>query len=342
MKKWSSITFSAATLSLLLSITPVYAAPQSMPLEAQTDQSSSVSLDPAIKAQLTTVLNKLAGNARIEFTSTDTDSNGQPQFVSGKLSGRMDAEFNQQYNPAKKRVESTSIIYKSSDTNAVMGAALAKKTADFLKTFDTDHKFKTEAIWRVYSPYQDNSPRNYWVLWGNNQSLYIDLDHGNQISASMTYSLASVKAQLGNKAKQSLKALGISTSKPFEYALREKAADKEFVWNFRDDEDNNHVVIGVKTGKVWEIQNLYGQDWTSDQDFAKSFAKPVLSKSQALSAIKPKAKAVFGIQMSGYSVQIKKNEYVFTKKGAVTITGKINKKGKFYFLKMTPLNGIRS
>lgn len=87
---------------------------------------------------------------------------------------------------------------------------------------------------------------------------------------------------------------------------------------------------------------MYGQDWTSDQDFAKSFAKPVLSKNQALSAIKPKAKAIFGIQMKGYSVQIKKNEYVFTKKGAATITGKINKKGKFYFLRMTPVNGIRN
>jgi len=46
--------------------------------------------------------------------------------------------------------------------------------------------------------------------------------------------------------------------------------------------------------------------------------------------------------MKGYSVQIKKNEYIFTKKGAATITGKINKKGKFYFLQMTPVNGIRN
>lgn len=341
MKKWSSITLSAAALSLLLSAAPIYAAPPSMPAEAQIE-ASSVSLDPSVEAQLTKVLNKLSGSTKIEFTSVDKDANGQPLFIYGKLSGQIDAEFNQQYNPAKKRVESTSIIYKSSNTNAVIGAALANKTAAFLKTYDTDHKFKTEAIWRVYSPYQDNAPRNYWVLWGNNQSLYIDLDQGNQISASMTYSLASVKAQLANKANQSLKTLGISLTKPFEYVLREKTGDKKFVWNFRDDEDNNHVVIGAKTGKVWEIQNLLGQDWTNDQDFAKSFAKPVLSKNQALSAIKPKAKAVFGIQMKGYSVQIKKNEYIFTKKGAATITGKINKKGKFYFLQMTPVNGIRN
>ncbi|GIO34487.1 MULTISPECIES: hypothetical protein [Paenibacillus] len=342
MKKWKNIALSAAALSLLLSAAPIYAAPQSMPASTQVEQSSTVNLDPAIKEQLTKVLNKLAAGAKIEFTSVDTDAEGQPLFVNGNLSGPINAEIIQQYNPAKKRVESTSIIYKSSNTNAILGAAFSNKAAAFLKTFDADHKFKTEAIWRVYSPYQDNAPRNYWVLWGNKQSLYIDLDKNGEITASIMYSLTSMKAELNNKANRSLKSLGIGTVKPFDYAVRQKQADKDFVWNYRDDEANNRVVIGVKTGKVWEVENLYGQDWANDQDYAKSFAKPVLSKNQALAAVKSKVKSIFGIQMNGYTVKINKNEYTFTKKGATTIIGKINKKGKFYSLQALPANGIRN
>ena len=340
MKKFKSITLSAAALSLLLSAAPIYAAPQTGQADVQMAQSAPAGLDPSTLNELTKVLNKLAGKVKIDITHADTS--GAIWLISGYVSGPVKAEFEQMYDPAKKRVESTSIIYKTSNTNAVLGATLANKTASFLKTFDADRKFKTEAIWRVYSPYQDNVPRNYWVLWGNSQNLYIDLDQGNQITASIMYSLKDMKAKLINTANRSLKALGTHVIKPFQFAAREKKGDKEFVWNFQDNENNNHVAIGVKTGKVWEVENLHGQDWANDQDFAKSFAKPVLSKTQALAAAKPKVKSVFGLQMNGYSVQIKKNEYTFTKKGAPTITGKINKKGTFYALKVTPVNGVRN
>ncbi|MEI0735831.1 hypothetical protein VQ056_02730 [Paenibacillus sp. JTLBN-2024] len=62
------------------------------------------------------------------------------------------------------------------------------------------------------------------------------------------------------------------------------------------------------------MENLHGQDWANDQDFAKSFAKPVLSKNQALAAAKPKVKSIFGLQMNGYSVQIKKTNTPSPKK----------------------------
>lgn len=340
MKKWGLIAASAAAISLLLSAAPIYAAEQPANDETQNAQSPSVKMDPTVQLRLTEVLYKLAGKQAIEFTSVD--SSHEDWEVNGILGGKTKGEFIQRYNSAKGRVESTIIIYKQNDLDNVMDAALRGKMSSFIKTFGGSQPFQSDRFWRVYSPYQDNIPRNYWVFWGIDQSLYIDLDHNNNISASVAYPLKKVPAQLNNTANRSIKTLGISIIKPFNNVQRQKDGDKEFVWKYQDNDDVNHVIIGVQTGKVWEVENLSGMDWANDQDFAKTFAKPKLSKAQAISTAKPKVKSLFGINLDGYSVQIKQNEYTFSKKGALSIAGKINKQGKFYSLQLIPANGVRN
>ncbi|NEU25513.1 hypothetical protein [Paenibacillus ottowii] len=338
MNKWNSITATVAALSILLGTAPVAMAQQ--PAAATTPASNaqtSVNLDPTATKRLTDVLNTLAGKQTIEFTSAYTDA----WAVYGTLKGTANADFIQNYDSKKGIVQSTSIIYKAADMDKVMPPDLRSKVASFLKTFDTDKVFKTEAFWRVYSPIDEGGFKNYWVLWGKNQSIYIHLDQGNKIMASFLYSLNDVKAALTNKANRSLKTLGIPTTQPFEYTLRQQE-NNDTVWHFRNEDDINIVLIGVKTGKVWAVKNGYGMDWDGDKDFAKAFAKPKLSKNQALSAAKSKVQSLFGINLKGYTVQIKKNEYTFLKKGAATVVGKINKKGVFYSLEAMPANGIRN
>ncbi|MDQ0495101.1 hypothetical protein [Paenibacillus brasilensis] len=155
------------------------------------------------------------------------------------------------------------------------------------------------------------------------------------------YSLKDFKAALTNKAHRSLKTLGMTTIKPFEYVLRQQEG-KDTVWNFRDDNELNNVLIGIKTGKVWSVKSEYGMDWDGDKDFAKAFAKPKLSKTQVLAAAKSKVQSLFGINLKGYTVKIKDNVYTFSKKGAITVVGKINKKGAFYSLEAKPANGVRN
>ncbi|WP_090735342.1 hypothetical protein [Paenibacillus sp. Mc5Re-14] len=340
MNKWNSITATVAALSILLGTSPVAMAQQ--PATAATtapNAQTSVNLDPTVTKRLTDVLNTLAGKQTIEFTSADTASDAWTVY--GTLKGTANADFSQDYDSKKGIVQSTSIIYKAADMDKVMAPNLHSKVASFLKTFDTDKVFKTEAIWRVYSPIDEGGFKDYWVLWGKSQNLYIHLDQGNKITASFLYPLKDVKAALINKANRSLKTLGIPTIKPFEYTLRQRE-DNDTIWHFRDESDTNSVQIGVKTGKVWAVKNEHGMDWDGDKDFAKAFAKPKLSKNQALSAAKSKVQSLFGINLKGYTVQIKKNEYTFLKKGAATVVGKINKKGVFYSLEAIPANGIRN
>ncbi|MEC0331608.1 hypothetical protein P4H42_18500 [Paenibacillus macerans] len=338
MKKWRSIAATAAALSLMFTAVPIHAEEQLSQSVEQNGQTAP-NIDQAVSDKLTDALNKLAPNSKITFTSVDENL----WVFEGTLSGKTEASFSQLYNPEKNRVESTSIIYKADDMDKVMDKTLSSRVTSFLKTFDTDKKFKPEALWRSYSPYQeDKQLRNYWVFFGNAQNLYIDLDNNNAIKASISYSLKSANTQLNNKASRALKELGISSTKPFNFVTREKEGDKKFIWNYQDDNDFNHVLIGAKTGKVWEVLNITGEDWTDEKDFAKSFAKPKLSKAKALSVAKPAVQSIFSINLKGYSVTIKANEYTFTKKGAPTLVGKINKKGKFYSWQQIPANGVMS
>ncbi|WP_434750680.1 hypothetical protein [Paenibacillus amylolyticus] len=94
-----------------------------------------------------------------------------------------------------------------------MDQALYNKIQSFLKSFDKDNKFKAEAFWRVKHEINDSGLKNYWVIWGHDQSLYVDVDHNNQLSASIPYDLKDARAALTSKARSSLKMLGITSVK---------------------------------------------------------------------------------------------------------------------------------
>ncbi|MEC0127568.1 hypothetical protein [Paenibacillus pabuli] len=56
----------------------------------------------------------------------------------------------------------------------------------------------------------------------------------------------------------------------------------------------------------------------------------------------PTVRSIFGIELKGYSVRIQENVYTFTKKGATTLIGKINKNGAFYSFEAIPSKGERN
>ncbi|MBB6023079.1 hypothetical protein HNR77_004179 [Paenibacillus sp. JGP012] len=338
MKKFVSITAAITSMTLLLSTAPVTYA-QSNESSAVQDEQSTVKLDKKATKLLTDAITTLAGKQTIQFTSVDTSFD--EWHINGILTGTAEAEFSQNYDPKKGQVTSTMISYKADDLNKVMDEALRTKITAFLNTFDKDKKFEVEALWRVNQLVNEGGLKNYWVIWGPNQSLYVDVDHNNQMSASIQYKIKDARAALTNKARNSLKTLGISTVKPFDYALLTKA-NKDTLWKYQDDSNLNYVHIGSNTGKVWKVENELGKDWNNDADFKKSFAKPKLSKSKALSVATPKVKAIFGLNLKGYNVRIQDNQYTFTKKGATTIVGKINKKGSFYSFEAISANGERN
>lgn len=338
MKKLISITATITSMSLLLSVAPAAWA-ESSPTSVVQDVSNTLNLDPKVTEQLTDAITALAGTQKIQFTSADTAFDDW--VVNSTLSGVAEADVTQNYNSKTAKVTSTLINYKADDLNKVMDQALYNKIQSFLKSFDKDNKFKADAFWRVKQDVNDSGLKNYWVIWGHDQSLYVDVDHNNQLSASILYDLKDARATHTNKARNSLKMLGVSSVKAFDYSLLTKE-NKDTLWVYQDDSRVNSVHIGSSTGKVWKVINEFGTDWNNDADFKKSFAKPKLSKKKALSAAASKVKSIFGLNLKGYSVRIQDNQYTFTKKGATTLIGKINKKGAFYSFEAIPANGVRN
>lgn len=106
-------------------------------------------------------------------------------------------------------------------------------------------------------------------------------------------------------------------------------------WYFADRYEHHRVKIDGITNQVSEVDTLK-IDWTSDEDFAKSFAKPKYTQKQAISAASGKVKSIFNVNLAGYKVSVKWNEYTFKKDKQPVIVGKINKKGEFYYFSLTP------
>ena len=338
MKKLFFTTAAITSMTLLLSSAPAVLA-ASTPSSKVQEVQSTLNLDQKVTKKLTDAITAVAGKQSIQFTSADTafDDNW---VINATLTGTAEADVSLNYDSKKGIVTSTMISYSADDLNEVMDKDLSKKVDSFLKSFDKDNKFETEAFWRVKQNVNDGGLKNYWVIWGPKQSLYVDVDRNNQVSGSIQYKIEDTQAALTNKARNSLKTLGISSLKPFDYAqLTQK--DKDSLWKYQDDSDLNYVLIGSESGKVWKVTNELGKDWNNDADFKKSFAKPKLTKSKALSVAAPKVKSIFGLQLKGYSVHIKDNEYTFKKKGATTLIGKINKKGAFYSFEALSPNSVR-
>lgn len=299
-------------------------------------------VDQETKAALDKALSNVSGGRQGQITDvvrTDISSTDKRLDVSGTLLGDIKGRFDQTYDTLKMRVSHTLIIYNAKDRSRVLSPELDARIAAFLKSFDPHGKFQPSALWRVHSPYQLNEPRNYWVFFGNDQNLYVDLDKNNQLTASMAYSLKSMPPAMINQYARVLKTLGWGGS-PVQYAAKVQEGSSRLVWELYDWSNSQRVQYGVKTGKVWLAENDLLKDWNDDYDFAKSFAKPKYSAVQAIKAAKPAVSSLFGVNLTGYSVKVKANEYTFTKKGKPTVTGKINKQGKFYSLAAAPVSGM--
>lgn len=102
-------------------------------------------------------------------------------------------------------------------------------------------------------------------------------------------------------------------------------------WKFRDTLANYVVDIDSKTGKVTNI-SLWGKKEAVNKSgkAVKQDKKPFYTKNQAVAAAKPMVKKLFDIDLTGYDVTIKKDNYAFTKKGQPTVSANIDAKGGFW------------
>jgi len=179
-------------------------------------------------------------------------------------------------------VNNATIYYQIKDKDLALEPAVLKKVNAFIAKFeDKKYPLTFSALWRVKSLYQDNEPRNYWVFWGN-ASLDIDLDKGNKIIARQSSSSAQVDKKLVNKAANAINQL--SREGKINLVRIERVKDEvagSYFWHFEDHYDHHSVKIDAITNQVLKVDTIY-TDWTSDKDFAISFAKPKYTPKQAI------------------------------------------------------------
>ncbi|WP_051286779.1 hypothetical protein [Paenibacillus taiwanensis] len=335
MRKLALLTMTAVVLLCTLFSVPSYA---ELNVDAA-DSKVNSELDSTVMDQVKAAVKQVApdNNIKPDIHVIVEDRDGIK--LEGELS-QPAAKFSIFYDKKKQRVNHTSVYYQIQQQEMVLDDALQNKITNFKKTFeDKKYPFKFDSFWRIKSPYQDNEPRNYWVFWGVDQALEIDLDKGNRITAHQSFSLKQIDAKLLAKATKAINQLNYSDKIDITYVSRMRnEQDGSFFWYFYDRYEHNYIKIGVLTNKVWEAEAT-NIDWFDEKDFAKSFAKPKYSPTKAISIASVSVKALFNVNLTGYKVKVKLNEYTFTRDKQATIIGKINKKGQFYSLKMIPSAG---
>lgn len=324
------------TIMLLVNVLPVRAT--SVSATEDTTVKAVSSLTSTVQARLQEAVKKLVGN---ETFSLDTVTDmGKTWIVEGELKDGS-AVFQTEYSKMKSRVESTTLRYKIGSMDQVLSAELKHKVVGAIESFDRSEKLEFVSFWRVHAPYQDNAPKDYWVFWGagdHPSSLYVDMANENRISIHAEYALASVNATLVTRAENALRNVA-GKSVDITHASRHKnEADGSFYWLFEDDNEVNSVQIGAVTGRVLKVYTPQ-VDWTSDRDFTASFSVSKYTPEQAKEVIAARAKRLFKMSLSGYSVKVDRNIYTFTSKGQATLIAKVNKKGNFYELRLFPFNG---
>ncbi|MFM9278406.1 hypothetical protein [Paenibacillus jiagnxiensis] len=326
----------ATVVILLMAAVPAQAA--SVPSTGETTVKTVSSLTPTVTSRLEEAVKKMAGSEAFSF-DTVMDM-GKTWIVEGELNDGS-AVFQTEYNKVNSRVESTTLRYKIGSMDQVLPSELKKKVLRAIESFDKNKSLEFEAFWRVHSPYQNNEPKDYWVFWGagdSSSSLYVDIADENRISIHAEYPLANVNAKLVTRAENAIRNTW-GKSVAIAHASRHKdEADGGFYWLFEDANESSSVKIGAVTGRVLKVSTPQ-TDWKSDRDFAASFSVPKYTPEQAKKAAAVKAKRLFNMSLSGYTVEIDKNTYTFTRKGQAVLTAKINKKGVFYELSLSPSNG---
>lgn len=222
-----------------------------------------------------------------------------------------------------------------------VAANLQNTVTSTLKGMDAKRAYVIDSVERI-----NWEKENDWQFNGKDVSVSIDAQTGKVNTASLRYTAQQMNAKVVETAHKTLKSLSNGNTQvllPDVTLVKDTQRHWDQVWSFMDSSRTYSIIIGAKTGKVVSatIFNEFSNDnYVSDEDIPKVFAKPFYTKEKAIVAVNPMMKKVFNLDLSGYTVSSKYNEYTFTKKGKPTVIASINKKGVFYDFTVTPENGL--
>lgn len=335
MKKQTIVSVSMVALLLAAASpfinmeTPVYAAVQGEAVKAE--MKTLAQLDKNVVEAATQAMQKQAGGVPIELDRISGE-NADCWVISAK---------NNRGEVLVTKKEGKVVFVKVTLKFNEVAANLQNTVTSTLKGMDAKRAYVIDSVERV-----NWEKENVWQFNGKNVSVSIDAETGKVNTASLRYTTQQMNAKVVDTAQKTLKSLSNGNTPgllPDVTLVKDTQRHWDQVWSFMDSSRTYSIIIGAKTGKVVSatIFNEFRNDnYVSDEDIPKVFAKPFYTKEKAIVAVNPMMKKVFNIDLSGYNVSSKYNEYTFTKKGKPTVIASINKKGVFYDFTVTPENGL--
>ena len=335
MKKQTIVAVSMVALLLAAASpftnmeTPVYAAVQGEAVKAE--MKTLAQLDKNVVEAARQAMQKQAGGVPIELDRISGE-NADCWVISAK---------NNRGEVLVTKKEGKVVFVKVTLKFNEVAANLQNTVTSTLKGMDAKRAYVIDSVERV-----NWEKENVWQFNGENVSVSIDAETGKVNTASLRYTTQQMNAKVVDTAQKTLKSLSNGNTPvllPDVTLVKDTQRHWDQVWSFMDSSRTYSIIIGAKTGKVVSatIFNEFRSDnYVSDEDIPKVFAKPFYTKEKAIVAVNPMMKKVFNLDLSGYNVSSKYNAYTFTKKGKPTVTASINKKGVFYDFTVTPENGL--
>lgn len=104
---------------------------------------------------------------------------------------------------------------------------------------------------------------------------------------------------------------------------------------FSDEHRQYYAKINAASSRLMSVANYTEfKGYTSEEAHKKAFAKPFYTSDKAIAAAAPMAQQYFGLDLKGYQVHVKQEQYTFTKQGKPSVYGKINDKVTFWSMSL--------
>ncbi|CAH8768263.1 DUF4179 domain-containing protein [Paenibacillus dendritiformis] len=210
---------------------------------------------------------------------------------------------------------------------------LRKTVEDTLRQLSPDQPIVFEEAAR-----EKSEVNNRWVLHNEHADIIIDALTGKLMEASLSYEPGRFDAEAKAVADKAYSSFAQGRALEMTHMVQRMTPTRH-VWEFYRDM-SLLATVDVKTNQVRSVEQSFKNDHPGDDKAAgKKYAEPHYTAEQAIAKASSAAKEVFGIDLEGYEVSVRLNEYTFTRQGGTTVRGTVNAKGEFWKLERIPEEG---
>lgn len=222
-------------------------------------------------------------------------------------------------------------------------AAVKEAAAEAFRQVDVNKTFTAETVERE-KRFTEGKSTHEWRLQSKDMIVTLDADTLSERGILISYPFAQGDEKAKNAALNAFQRMNIGNPVAFKQADHNYSSGRYDSWKFFDDGGNYVVVIGAKTGAIQSI-SAYGKKEDNEANLPlllNKDRKPIYTKEEAVAAAKPMVNKLFGIDLTGYTVEFApENPYahIFTKAGQPTVNALVDRTGEFWSYSVDPVDG---